>query len=88
VKTLDPGLTLQLRTTKTLAEIAQPELNAALNEAMNHLRSALELLDQVVNRKRGPSVQLSILGPESTNPLARPWSPYSLIGGQAQFRIR
>ena len=89
LKTLAPQLTSQIRATKGLAESAQPELSAALNEAMNHLRSALELVDHLVSRKWGPSVKLSILGPESTNPGARSWPPYLLFGGdQPQFRIR
>jgi hypothetical protein len=89
LKTLAPRLTSQITTTEALAEIAHPSLGGALNEATNHLRSALEFVDYAVNKKRGPSVKLSILGPESTNPGARAWPPYLLFGGtEPQFRIR
>lgn len=89
LKTLAPGLTSQISATKALAEIAQPALGAALNEATNHLRSALEFVDHTVNRKRGPSIKVSIRGPESTNPGARSWPPYLLFGGaEPQFSIR
>lgn len=89
LKTLAPQLTSQISATKGLAESAQPELSAALNEATNHLRSALAFVDHTVNRRRGPSIKVSIRGPESTNPGARSWPPYLLLGGaEPQFRIR
>ena len=89
LKTLAPRLASQISATKGLAEIAQPALSAALDEATNHLRSALEFVDHTVNKKRGPSIKVSIRGPESTNPGARSWPPYLLLGGpQPQFRIR
>jgi len=89
LKTLAPRLTSQITTTEALAEIAHPSLSGALNEATNHLRSALEFVDYSVNRRRGPSVNISIRGPESTNPGARAWPPYLLFGRtEPQFRIR
>lgn len=75
LKAFAPRLNSQISATKTLAESAQPALSVALNEAINHLRSALELLDHTVNTKRGPSLKMSIRGPESTKPGARSWPP-------------
>lgn len=87
LKALSPRLNSQISATKTLAESAQPELGAVLNEATNQLRSAIELLDLTVNKKRGPSFKRSIYGPESTNPGARSWPPYLTFGGvEPQFR--
>lgn len=89
LKTLAPRLASQISATKALAESEQPALSAALNEATNHLRSALEFVDHIVNRKRRLSVKLSILGPESTNPGGRSWPPYLLLRrAEPQFRIR
>ena len=87
-KALAPRLNSQISTTQTLAEGAQPALSAALNEAMNHLRSALELVGHTVDMKRGPSFKISIRGPESTKPGARSWPPYLSVGGtDPQFRF-
>lgn len=89
LKTLAPRLTSQIRATRGLAESEQPALSAALNEATNHLRSALEFVEYTVSRRRGPFVTISILGPESTNPGTRSWPPYLLFGGvEPRSRIR
>jgi len=81
LKTLAARLSSQITTTEALAEIAHPSLSGALNEATNHLRSALEFVDYAVNRRKGPSVNISIRGPESTNPGARPGHRTCFSGG-------
>jgi hypothetical protein len=58
---------------KELTEAAQPALATALNEATNHLKSALELVNHTMTMNKRPfnSTKISIRGPESTNPGAR-----------------
>jgi hypothetical protein len=70
----------QIGATHTLAENAQPTINPSLNEAMNHLRSALELTEQTINPHRRLSFKILIRGPESTNPGARSWPPQAPLG--------
>ncbi len=89
LKTLIPRLGSQISATRALAEIAQPPLKAVLNEAANHLQSALGFVDHTANRNRGLSVKVAIRGPESTNPGARSWPPYLLFGAaEPQSRSR
>lgn len=73
-------LNSQIGATQRLMENAQPAISPALNEAINHLRSAGELADQTIHPHRRVSFKLSIRGPESTNPGARSWPPQGALG--------
>ena len=64
-------LNSQLNAMKDLTEDAQPALATALNEATNHLKSALELVNHTMTMNKRRSPKISIRGPESTNPGAR-----------------
>lgn len=82
-------LNSQIGTVQTLTEKAQPAIVPTLNEATNHLRSALELADQTINPRRRLSFRILIRGPESTNPGARSWPPQAPLGiNEPQSRPR
>jgi uncharacterized phage infection (PIP) family protein YhgE len=80
LKEVASQLNSQIGAVQTLTENAQPGVRLALNEAMNHLRSALELADQTISPRRRLSFKVLIRGPESTNPGARSWPPQGPLG--------
>lgn len=82
-------LNSQISAVQTLTEKAQPAIGPALNEARNHLRSAIELANETVTPRRRLNLRIFIRGSESTDPGARSWPPQAPLGiNEPQSRSR
>lgn len=66
-------MSAQLRVAEAVAESGQPTSLNALNEATNHLKAALELINHTAHTDGRLSFKISIRGPESENAGARWW---------------